>query len=109
MYGGVPEWLITAFRKRIDEWEQRMQTCPKHREKRKLATQSFDRLQTSFSREQLQLFMEWEEHMSFQVSGEKEKLYIRGFLDGFQLYACLDEISGWLDAGKRNGKESPDE
>jgi len=109
VYVGVPEWLISAFRKRIDEWDQRIQTNPRCRERRELVSMSFDRLEESLSKEQLRLFMEWEERMSFQVSEEKEELYIRGFLDGFQLYACLDEISGWLHAGKRNGKESPDE
>jgi len=109
VYGGVPEWLISAFRKRLDEWEQRIQTNPRFRERREFVSVSFKRLVESFSKEQLQLFMEWEERVSIQVSEEKEELYIRGFLDGFQLYACLDEISGWLHAGKRNGKVSPDE
>lgn len=104
---GVPPWLRAAISKRIDILGQRMHVHPRHREAWKQAGELFDKLRESFSDEQHRQFVEWEECMSLQESKEKEELYVRGFLDGFQMYASLDELIDQIPADERFKKEEP--
>lgn len=98
---GVPPWLKAAVRKRMDVLGQRMHVHPRHRAAWKRSGELFEKLKDSFSEEQLQQFVEWEDGMSLQVSKEKEELYMRGLLDGFQLYASLDELIDAVPAGEQ--------
>lgn len=88
---GVPPWLKEALRKRIDVLGQHMHVNPAHQVAWKRTDALFDEIKSSFSEEQLQQFVEWEDRMSLQVSKEKEEMYVRGLWDGYQLYASLDE------------------
>ncbi|MFC0213884.1 DUF6809 family protein [Paenibacillus chartarius] len=104
---GVPQWLTAAFRKRIDELGQRMQRHPKHSVAWKKASELFEQLQKTFSEEQRGRFGEWEDQVGLQESIEKEEMYVRGFLDGFHMYACLDELISQIPADERFGKTDP--
>lgn len=104
---GLPAWVVSTFRKRIDVIGQRIQTHPKHQSEWKVVAASFERLTESMSEEQRKQFLEWEELMSFQVSKEREELYLRGFTDGFQVYACLDEWGGKICAEERCEETNP--
>ncbi|WP_371755438.1 hypothetical protein [Ferviditalea candida] len=101
---GVPPWLIKAFRNRVDDLGQRMNSHPRNKKAWKQASVLFELLQKTFSGEQRQMFSEWEDHLALQESIEKEEMYVRGFLDGFHMYACLDELIGQMPISERFGK-----
>jgi hypothetical protein len=102
---GMPSWLKAAISKRIDALGQRMHVHPRHKDAWKQIDEWFEKLQASFSEEQHRQFVEWEERMSLQESKEKEELYVRGFLDGFQMYASLDECLDQMHVEAINKKE----
>jgi hypothetical protein len=104
---GVPQWLIAAFRNRVDVLGQRMHRHPRHKVAWKQASDLFEQLQKTFSEEQRRMFGEWEDHLAFHESIEKEEMYVRGFLDGFHMYACLDELISQIPADERFGKTEP--
>ncbi len=105
---GVPPWLIQAVRNRIDVIGQRMHAHPRHKAAWKQASELLEQLNKTFSEEQRRMFCEWEDQMAFQESVEKEEMYVRGFLDGFHMYACLDELTSQIPDGERFGNaETP--
>lgn len=85
----LPSWLVAAFHKRVDVWEQRIQEHPKHKITSRKADELFESLQSSFSEEQHRRFSDWEEMVGYQDSKEREEMYMNGLLDGFQLYASM--------------------
>lgn len=89
---GVPLWLKAAFSKRMDAIGQTMQANSRHRVARKQASALFEQFQSSLSKSQRQTFDEWEDMAGLQEAAEREEIYIRGFLDGFKLYASLNEL-----------------
>ncbi len=104
---GVPPWLIAAFRKRIDVLGQRMRMHPRHSTAWKEVSELFEQLKETFSEEQQRQFVEWEDRFSFQESIEKEEMYVRGFLDGFQMYASIDELIRQIPVDERFGNADP--
>lgn len=101
---GVPPWLIAAFRNRIDVLGQRMRSNPRYRVAWKQANELFEQLQKTFSEEQHRMFGEWEDCLGPQESIEKEEMYVHGFLDGFHMYASLDELISQIHAKERSEK-----
>lgn len=81
-----------------------MHRHPRHKKAWKQASELFEQLQRTFSDEQSWKFGEWEEHLALQESIEKEEMYVRGFLDGFRMYASLDELIGQIPAEEQFGK-----
>jgi hypothetical protein len=96
----ISVWVLSAFRKRLEALELRLNRNPKHRGERIRLSEMFERFSQTFSAEQRKLFLEWEEQMNFQISKEKEELYLLGISDGFQLYMSLDEFSHVAPAGE---------
>lgn len=88
---GVPSWMKSMLHKRIDLISQRMHENSDHQAAWKEADALFREFKSSFSEEQLQQFVEWEDCMNLQMSKEKEEMYVRGLWDGFQLCVSLDE------------------
>lgn len=103
----LPSWLIKAFRNRIDVLGQEMHANPRHKAAWKQAYELLEQLQQTFSEEQRRMFCEWEDRLALQESVEKEEMFLRGFLDGFHMYASLDELISQIPVDERFGKAEP--
>lgn len=104
---GVPPWLKAAFSKRVDMLGQQLHVHPGHKMAWAKASELLDKFQASFSDEQRRQFGDWEDCMGLQEAREKEELYVRGFLDGFQMYASLNELIDQIAVQEQTGKLDP--
>ncbi|MCD1261261.1 hypothetical protein B5M42_020890 [Paenibacillus athensensis] len=106
---GLPAWMAEAFRNRFDSLCQHIHENPKQQAEWRLVDVSFERLRKTMSDEQRRWFLEWDALMGFQTSKEKEELYLHGFMDGIQVYACLGERNCRTYAVNLSGNAGPSE
>lgn len=104
---GVPPWLKAAFSRRVDMLGQQMHVHPRYKMSWAKASKLLENLHASFSEEQRNQFGDWEDCMGLQEAREREELYVRGFLDGFQLYASLNELIDQMVVEEQAGKSDP--
>ena len=104
---GIPAWLQAAFSKRIDTLGQYMHSNPRHQLAWGQAAEMLDKFLSTLSKEQHQAFGEWEDKIGLQEANEKEEMYVRGFLDGFQAYACLHELMDDMAVKDRHYERPP--
>lgn len=88
---GFPAWLTAAFSKRIDSIGHEMHTDPQNQESWKQASALLEKFQSMLSSDQCRAFGEWEDIVGLLEARQKEEIYIRGFVDGFHVHACLRE------------------
>ncbi len=89
---GIPLWLKVAFSKRVDMVGQQLNDRPKNKMARAKVAELLEKLLTSFSEDQRRQFDEWEDLMGLQEAQERDNLYGRGFLDGFQTFESLSDL-----------------